>query len=432
MMTSWLGQSLLALTPLYLTLPAWAADPAALEQLLTTNQCPGCDLSGADLAGANLFGANLVNANLRGANLAGANLGSATLIDADLTEANLAGAHLYAADLADANLSRANLTNAYLREQKLTAVRLDLAQLRGANLSHANLTGMSLAGADLTGVDFSHAHLSGTADELTSLLGTRFTQGIVNITFCNGFLDDFPFGEFVPASVDEEEDYLSFANFEGADLTGANFESAILIGANLRNANLQDANLQLACLPYAELNGADLSNAQLEGAIVRKAMFARVNLRGASGADLTGAYRSERERDIEVWQEEAIVYLREAIQEQRSNDPFVETLDGLFVEPPEQHGRVYDYTLEIQVGTEEEPAIAVIEAHPQISGLKGYAAVVVQPEEEVSEWSSEGLSLCESEPKIEPPFVTLPIILDEDNAFSCQEGTRELEYFSLF
>ncbi|NEO83273.1 MAG: pentapeptide repeat-containing protein [Spirulina sp. SIO3F2] len=79
-MNQWLWRSLLSLAPLYLSLPAWAADPAAVEQLLTTNQCPGCDLSGADLAGANLFGANLVNANLTGANLSGANLGNATLI----------------------------------------------------------------------------------------------------------------------------------------------------------------------------------------------------------------------------------------------------------------------------------------------------------------------------------------------------------------
>ncbi|NEO83272.1 MAG: hypothetical protein F6J87_03270 [Spirulina sp. SIO3F2] len=353
---------------------------------------------------------------------------------ANLTEANLTGAHLYEADLADAIFDRANLTNAYLREQKLATVSLTETQLQGANLSHANLTGISLVGADLAGVNFSHAHLSGTADELTALLGTKFTQGIVTLAFCNTFLEDFPFGSLIPASVEEEEDYLSFADFEGANLSGADFESAILIGANLRNTNLQEANLQSTCLPYAELHNANLSNAQLEGAIVRKAMFARVNLRGATGADLTGAYRSERERDIEIWQEEAITYLREALQAQRSNESFVENLNLLPVEQPEHHRRVYQYTLVIQAGTEEESAIAVIEARPQIAGLKGYAGVVVQPaaDEEVYEWSSEGLHLCESEPKIEPPFVTLPIILDEDNTFSCQEGTREIEYFSLF
>ncbi|MBE9186293.1 pentapeptide repeat-containing protein [Microcoleus sp. LEGE 07076] len=64
---------------------AIAANPQQVNQLLQTNQCPGCDLrsipllqaslANADLQGADLRGANLREANLSGANLSGAFLG---------------------------------------------------------------------------------------------------------------------------------------------------------------------------------------------------------------------------------------------------------------------------------------------------------------------------------------------------------------------
>ena len=90
------------ISPLWLLLPARADSSEQIKQLLTTKQCPGCelinanlagaDLSQADLSGANLLGANLRGANLANANLTNANLGSADLIGADLTDADLSGA----------------------------------------------------------------------------------------------------------------------------------------------------------------------------------------------------------------------------------------------------------------------------------------------------------------------------------------------------
>jgi len=68
-----------------------------LDLLLTTGNCPGCDLrgadlSGADLSGADLSGTNLIAANLSFANLTGANLRDANLSFADLSFANFVNA----------------------------------------------------------------------------------------------------------------------------------------------------------------------------------------------------------------------------------------------------------------------------------------------------------------------------------------------------
>ncbi|MGC9524824.1 MAG: pentapeptide repeat-containing protein [Limnospira sp.] len=112
--------------------PAQAEDLEAIRQLLSTQQCPNCnlagaglvlaDLAGADLAGANLVGANLSRANLTGANLIGANLTGASLHGANLTGANLTDANLAGADLRGAFLSNALLDNATINQAQIVGV----------------------------------------------------------------------------------------------------------------------------------------------------------------------------------------------------------------------------------------------------------------------------------------------------------------------
>ncbi len=99
--------------------PAQAAaeKQALVEQLLDTDACVECDLSGVDLSGkrlkevdlerANLSGADLSDTNLSGANLKGADLSGANLREADLSEADLYKADLTGADLTGADLSEA-------------------------------------------------------------------------------------------------------------------------------------------------------------------------------------------------------------------------------------------------------------------------------------------------------------------------------------
>lgn len=76
----------------------------ALETLLATRKCRGCNLEEANLVATNLEGVDLGGANLQGANLTGANL-----VHANLALTNLQKANLTRADLTGANLSGASL-----------------------------------------------------------------------------------------------------------------------------------------------------------------------------------------------------------------------------------------------------------------------------------------------------------------------------------
>jgi len=111
---------------------AEAFDPKARENLIYSNHCEGCDLSGAALGNAHLEGAGLAGADLSNSTLRGA-----YLLGADLTGANLRGADLGAAILDDARLEGADLTNA-----NIVDARLDGADLSGAiGLTQTQLDG---------------------------------------------------------------------------------------------------------------------------------------------------------------------------------------------------------------------------------------------------------------------------------------------------
>jgi uncharacterized protein YjbI with pentapeptide repeats len=121
------------LTALSLYGAAQAENLEHLQQLLSTKQCPTCDLSGSGLVMANLVGANLSGANLVGANLSRANLAGANLSGANLTGASLNGANLIGANLEGANLSGTDLRGAYLNNASLIGTQLDTAYLQGSS-----------------------------------------------------------------------------------------------------------------------------------------------------------------------------------------------------------------------------------------------------------------------------------------------------------
>ena len=112
--------------------PGQAENLEMIRQLLSSKECPNCnltgaglvlaDLVGADLQGANLTGANLSRANLTGANLQGANLTGASLHGANLTGANLTGANLAGTDLRGAYLMNAVLTESNIKDAQLVGV----------------------------------------------------------------------------------------------------------------------------------------------------------------------------------------------------------------------------------------------------------------------------------------------------------------------
>ena len=120
------------LTAFSLSFPAQAENLEHLSQLLSSKQCPLCDLSGAGLVMVDLSGANLIGANLAGANLSQANLSGADLSGANLSGASLHGANLTGANLSSAILNGTDLREAYLTNAILTGTKMDAAYVQGA------------------------------------------------------------------------------------------------------------------------------------------------------------------------------------------------------------------------------------------------------------------------------------------------------------
>ncbi len=89
------------------------------KQLIETNSCPGCDLSGLNLDRVNLTGANLEGANLSHVTLHLASLAKANLRNTDLRDAEFGGADLAGADLRGADLIGASFVGAYLAGAKV-------------------------------------------------------------------------------------------------------------------------------------------------------------------------------------------------------------------------------------------------------------------------------------------------------------------------
>jgi uncharacterized protein YjbI with pentapeptide repeats len=127
-----LTTSLSALHEALAPLQAKAENLQHTQQLLSTKQCPQCDLSGAGLVLANLEGANLSGADLSRANLSRTNLAGADLSGANLSGASLGGANLTGANLSGANIGGADLRDAVLFNAKLVGVNLNTAFVQGA------------------------------------------------------------------------------------------------------------------------------------------------------------------------------------------------------------------------------------------------------------------------------------------------------------
>ena len=101
-----------------------------IDQLIRTNSCVKCDLSGADLNRMNLSGADLRDSDLTNttfflADLSGANLSGAVLRGSQFGGADLAEADLRGADLRGAQMSGAYLGGALLDSSPSEATTLE-------------------------------------------------------------------------------------------------------------------------------------------------------------------------------------------------------------------------------------------------------------------------------------------------------------------
>lgn len=122
----------LVLTTVPTPLPSYAENIDHTRQLLSTRQCPRCELTRAGLVFVDLPGANLVQANLVQANLSRANLQGADLRGANLVGVSFNGANLVGARLDGANLTGADLRGAYLQGASFQGAIVDGAYLQGA------------------------------------------------------------------------------------------------------------------------------------------------------------------------------------------------------------------------------------------------------------------------------------------------------------
>lgn len=212
-----------------------AANPEHVAQLLTTGDCPECDLSGIsikDLA--------LQDANLQGANLSGSYLQSV-----DLTRANLA-----AADLSDTRLNSTNLT--------------------GANLQDADLSGAASP-------FFCDAGFGGDSQDpescvLEFLPFQMLSELCVEDVGLAESIAEATFGDSTDVCAQETIESLSLYSTYTASLQRLT-RPLVLRGANLQGANLQDADFSGADFSYAVLAetdaaGADFSYARLFNADV--------------------------------------------------------------------------------------------------------------------------------------------------------------------
>ena len=215
-----------------------------LDRLLSSGECPNCELAkanleGLDLSGVNLEGANLEKASLGGANLQNANLKNAHLRKADLSNAVLEESNLEQANLKEASLEGANLIKASLEEADLKGANLNKGQLSQANLEEANLEDATLEDALLISANLEDAYLWRANLEKADFFAANLEGANLQ-------------------NADLENSHLQDADLEGADLRNADLRAASLRGANLEDANLEDAYLE-----GADINGAELSGAVL-------------------------------------------------------------------------------------------------------------------------------------------------------------------------
>ncbi len=229
-----------------LTTPNFEADDPK-QQLLDTNICSRCDLSGVDLSGLDLDKANLEGAILTDANLSGADLSGAYLVGADLS-----GANLTETDLSRAKLGLANLTGAIMDAVDLHAASLPLANLQDATMPKARLGGAHLAGANLTNANLSEADLTEfTSTGFIPFLGLQRFRLYANLRGAD-------LSDSVLTMADFDDAVLADANLVGANLTGANLNDVALRGADLTGATVTDANLT-----EARLCGAIMPNGEI-------------------------------------------------------------------------------------------------------------------------------------------------------------------------
>jgi uncharacterized protein YjbI with pentapeptide repeats len=218
----------------------------AHDIVVSTNRCPGCDLSGLNLSGENLFFADLTGAKLRNVIADGTNFGNARLRGADFSGASLRGA---------------NFSSSYTRTV-LEGASFANANLRGASFANTHLGCVDLRNADLGGADFGNSGFQCVDMSGAKLRGARF-DAVPKIPIpVTGFS---LIGAPIASACLQDQSWIkpSFDPISGAPATtpDANglFAGLACSGANLARAQISTAAPPPRAWKYMDLSEADMA-----------------------------------------------------------------------------------------------------------------------------------------------------------------------------
>jgi uncharacterized protein YjbI with pentapeptide repeats len=169
------------------TLMGAAADERERDRTLRNQLSSTSDLNGIDISGEELSGVYLPGRAFVAAKLDATNLNNSKLYWGDFRHASFVGARLQQADLsgstlAFADLSGADLSKAILFDVDMTEARLHDADLEGVVIDGGRLKGTSLRGARLVGAQISNTYLEGARFDSAHLADCTFTNVSFDLT----------------------------------------------------------------------------------------------------------------------------------------------------------------------------------------------------------------------------------------------------------
>jgi uncharacterized protein YjbI with pentapeptide repeats len=208
-----------------------------------------------------------------------------------VSEKILVGKDLSKTDLSKVNLTGQDLSSATLSGQDLREIDFTGTILRGADLSFTNLSGQNLSGRDIQGINFHGANLENVdLTDITISKMIQFYEPNSNNPSCShpsDYFQDLIFQNRCATQVLQNEsirtdfsnanmkgvtinlsapnNYIHFADFSGADLTGIDFsdltfQACKFNGTNFNNNNISDAGFLLCTFDNAEFVNSKFSN----------------------------------------------------------------------------------------------------------------------------------------------------------------------------
>ncbi|MGD1931864.1 MAG: pentapeptide repeat-containing protein [Leptolyngbyaceae cyanobacterium] len=371
-----------------------AANPADIQQLLQTNLCENCDLSGA-----NLRGLNLQEAQLQGANLQGARLNFSDLSRANLRQANLQGAEISGTRFQGTNLQSADLTDAIVTNI-CPAVSSDSDWFMTSDCVALDL--VTTLGTELCDPVYD---LQGVVPDLDEWLDICSADWEVYAYLFYGY----------PGSLDGIQLGVDLL---GADLTAARLTGVDLSGADLRYARLDQTDLTGVTFDYALLWDADIvdvQNANFDGAILTQ-------------ADVSTTLGSLYEQsEMQVWQVEAQSYLGAMNRAQQAYyleaSEFARELSLLQVGIP-QITEGYRYGV-AQIADDH----VINRAVPLQENLVAYMGIAYLTTTTNGEVFSTAL-LCEAEPDSPNPNIAITFTppAQADIVATCPDGWQDVDF----